>query len=133
MQLPGRRSTTLAVDVHIKESDWTQADSGRDKLQVAIPGVRSSYESLVDDVINAKDVVYVSAVEVPLRQETIWKVASPRLLLRKLCGHCEPFRRVWKTPGLGNSIILCVDEFTPGDLLHPETCRETVGFYFAIK
>ena len=63
-----------------------------------------------------------------------WEVAAPRLLFPYLCEACEEFRRVLAS---GNhqrySLILYVDEFTPGDPLHPETCRKTAGFYVAIK
>lgn len=76
-----------------------------------------------------------TTLALPLKNGSVfeWSVAAPRLILPYLCEASEAFRRIMATVERRYSLILYVDEFTPGDPLHPETCRKTAGFYMAIK
>ena len=76
-----------------------------------------------------------TTLALPLKNGSVfeWSVAAPSLILPYLCEASEAFRRIMATVERRYSLILYVDEFTPGDPLHPETCRKTAGFYIAIK
>ena len=93
-----------------------------------------STRSVGRQVMDAFDSVSTT-LALPLENGSVfdWSVAEPRLLLPYLCEACEPFRRVMASVTQRYSLILYVDEFTPGDPLHPDTCRKTAGFYMAIK
>ena len=95
--------------------------------------------TVLDDGISARSVgrqamdafdTVSTTLALPLENGSVfdWSVAEPRLLLPYLCEASEAFRRIMASVEQRYSLILYVDEFTPGDPLHPETCRKTAGF-----
>ena len=94
----------------------------------------ASRATIYREVSRAFDGV-TSRLVLPLKdgKTFIWHVASLRLLLPWLCERCPIFGQALGALPTTWSSILYVDEFTPGDPLHPLTCRKTAGFYFSIK
>jgi hypothetical protein len=62
-----------------------------------------------------------------------WSFLHPAALLYYTCSVCNVFARMLYKAGPVGNIVLNADEFTPGNVLRPDSGRCTWGIYWTMR